>query len=90
MLPPLQKRYDSCMTMGAAMRMVTKPGQERRPKTLAYNAIHCAYHTGYLTLEQAVLAMQATGDGPDEDDYPVFYNAWAARQKVTPRTEPTP
>lgn len=55
------------------------------PETITYGALHFAFHMGYITRNEVVTALQSFGMPGDR--YRLFYNAWARRHGLTPRTD---
>ncbi len=66
------------------VRMITAV-PDVSPDTLIYNALHHAYHQGYMGQEEVLRAFTAFGPDLHPEDYAVFYQAWAERHGLSPR-----
>ncbi|MFB9991234.1 DUF5662 family protein [Deinococcus oregonensis] len=66
------------------LRMITAV-PDVSSETLIYNALHHAYHQGYMGQEEVLRAFTAFGPDLHPHHYQILYRAWAERHGLSPR-----
>ncbi|WP_133008127.1 hypothetical protein [Deinococcus sp. S9] len=70
----------------SAVRMITAV-PDVNPETLIYNALHFAYHQGYIGRVEVMHAFGAVAAPMSPGQYDVFYRSWAERHGLPARTD---